>query len=198
MKPGVGYMYYSGQDTKFHYPVSGMQPAAARAAEHDGNTAINAPWQYDAHKYADNSALIGELYVDGRPAMLGHCVVGAFVDDECRGIGRMIDGRLFLTIHGSLASEQTVTFRAYDHATGEEYAVSETILFDGGNIGTMASPMTLHAMSATGISAATAGFTIGPRPMKDKLLISGGTKAIQSVRLLAANGKVVIEAKGNN
>ena len=196
MKPGVGYMYYSGQPTMFNYPVSGMTSANARAAEASEDNNV-APWQYDAHQYADNTALIGELYVDGRPAMLGHCVVGAFVGDECRGIGRMVDGRLFLIIHGSLANEQIVSFRAYDLATSQEYAISESILFDGENVGTMASPMALHAMSATGISAATAGITIGPRPMKDKLCINGGAKAIQRVRVLAANGKVVVEAKGN-
>ena len=195
MKPGEGYMYFSTQEASFIYPkaYASSVPAAAplnRAVE------VNAPWQYDVHKYADNSALIGKLYVDNEYDAKGNYIVGAFCDDECRGVGVNVNGLVYMVIHGTIGEKSTITFRAYNRETGSERNIQENFVFEGQNLGAVKSPTYLHVGNYTRISTLEAGFTISPRPIKNKLYIAGNTDAIKTVQILAANGKTVLKNEG--
>ena len=195
MKPGEGYMYFSTQDASFIYPkaYASSVPAAAplnRAVE------VNAPWQYDVHKYADNSALIGKLYVDNEYDAKGNYIVGAFCDDECRGVGVNVNGLVYMVIHGTIGEKSTITFRAYNRETGSERNIQENFVFEGQNLGAVKSPTYLHVGNYTRISTLEAGFTISPRPIKNKLYIAGNTDAIKTVQILSANGKTVLKNEG--
>ena len=196
MRPGEGYMYYSGREASFVYPTvySSVEVSSARRAEPTSSSLI--PWSYNAHKYADNSALIGQLYVNHTHSMSDDFIVGAFCDGECRGVGKFIDGRVFMTIHGSLSEAQTIRFVAWNKVDGKQYAIDESIIFDGENVGTIESPMIFHIGGPTKISALKAGFKITPRPLKDKLYISGNTDNIKNVQILSTSGKKVLDTVG--
>ena len=61
--------------------------------------------------------------------------------------------KLFITVHGTVKDNETITFRAYDETSGETLPVSETIVFQGQSLGNLDSPMQLNAQaSPTGIN----------------------------------------------
>lgn len=197
MKPGTGYMYYATNATEFTYPMTRVfpiinEPSTARAA-----ITNMTPWNYDAHGYPDNTTLIGRLYIDGAPTVEGTYTVGAFCHDECRGIGRYVGNVLYLTIHGTIRSDQKVTFKAWENVTGSEYDISETIKFQGQQVGSNQTPFALHTNGTSEINQATKhGYTIYPKPLRDKLYINGETENIKTVKVLSSEGAVNLSQNG--
>jgi hypothetical protein len=61
----------------------------------------------------------------------------------------VIGGRLFITIHGTVADNEAILFRAYEQTTGRMLDISETITFQGQCLGELDSPMLLHAQTGT-------------------------------------------------
>lgn len=197
MKPGVGYMYSTTQAKQLTYPITRVFPVSnpslmARRAD------ATAPWSYDAHKYADNTTMLAKLQVDGSPAVEGAYTVAAFDGSECRGIGQYIDGIIYMTIHGTIDNAETLSFKAYENATGKELNITETIAMNGQHEGTISSPKVLNAATTTGIELITTGFTIYPRPLRSHLYINGETSNIKLVRMLSSGGAKVIESNGYN
>ena len=195
MKPGEGYLYYSNSVKSFNYPKV-FPSNVASSRKMTAKEQPYSPWQYDVHRYADNTTMIGKLYFNNIPDDDGDYTIGAFYNNECRGVGRNINGMIFITIHGSISDSQDITFRAYDNKTGLEFPIIESIEFKGQNIGTPSMPMALHSNGTTRISAVAAGFNISQRPMKSRLYISGATEEINNIQILATNGKKVIDANG--
>ena len=197
MKPGVGYMYSTTQAKQLTYPITRVFPVSNPSLMARRAAAI-APWSYDAHKYADNTTMLAKLQVDGSPAVEGAYTVAAFDGSECRGIGQYIDGIIYMTIHGSIDDAETLSFKAYENATGKELNITETISMRGQHEGTISSPKILNAATTTGIEIITTGFTIYPRPLRSHLYINGETSNIKLVRMLEANGVKVLETNGYN
>ena len=155
MNPGEGYMYHrTGDATTFCY----AENAGGNAVDNAAGAAIRKsaaiqPWTYDIHKYPDVTTIIAKLYMTGEPVEQGRYTVGAFCGEECRGIGSVVGEKLFITVHGTVKDNETITFRAYDETSGETLPVSETIVFQGQSLGNLDSPMQLNAQtSPTGIN----------------------------------------------
>jgi hypothetical protein len=199
LKPGEGYLYYAANATTFNYPVQRVFPVSADARAMV-NTSNSSPWSYDVHGYPDNTTLIGRLYANGEPALEGAYTVGAFCGNECRGVSKYVGDVLFLTVHGSVPNDQTVTFKAYENATGQEYDVSESIVFNGQQEGSYSTPFTLHVNSdITGVGEVSNGkYTIYPRPLRNRMYIGGETADIQTIKLLSSDGAVTIQQNGYN
>ena len=197
MKPGEGYMYCTTQAKQLTYPITRVFPVSNVSSMARRAPAI-APWSYDAHKYADNTTMLAKLHVDGSPAVEGAYTVAAFSGSECRGIGQYIDGIIYMTIHGSIDNAETLSFKAYDNATGNELEITETIKMNGQHEGTISSPKILNAKGTTGIDLLTTGFTIYPRPLRSHLYINGETSNIKLVRMLSSGGAKVLESNDYN
>lgn len=154
MNPGEGYMYFRTADaTAFNYPDKAVDEPlnANKQTLRDGG--VNAPWNYDIHRYPDVTTIVARLYTEDKPLDLAAYSVGVFCGDECRGVGQQVGDKLFITVHGTVADKEDIVFRAYEHATGETLPISETITFLGQMLGDLTSPMELHVQSgATGIS----------------------------------------------
>ena len=76
--------------------------------------------------------------------------LGAFVDDECRGMGRAVrDGIMFVGVVGKAGDH--VTFRLHNDLTGKEITLNETLNY-GGKAGSLRKPLALTAPVATGIN----------------------------------------------
>ena len=155
MTPGEGYMYHrTGDATTFFY----AENASGNAVDNTAGAAIRKSadiqlWTYDIHKYPDVTTIIAKLYMTGEPVEQGRYTVGAFCGEECRGIGSVVGEKLFITVHGTVKDNETITFRAYDETSGETLPVSETIVFQGQSLGNLDSPMQLNAQaSPTGIN----------------------------------------------
>ena len=103
-----------------------------------------------------------------------------------------------MTIHGTIDRTETLSFKAYENATGNELNITETISMQGQHEGTISSPKILNAATKTGIEVITTGFTIYPRPLRSHLYINGETSNIKLVRMLSSGGAKVIETNGYN
>ena len=144
MKPGEAYMYYATVwDRNFMYPIDYDESAAGIS---DGGTSqpIQTSWQYDVYAYPDNLTMICQL--DPQQTLISEQepLVGAFVGNECRGIGRWVEGYLFLTVHGTFGQGETVSLQALDAATGTIQPVRETFAYDADFYGGMEEPVILH------------------------------------------------------
>ena len=155
MQPGEGYMYKSAKDVAFKYSSATSAPSASNqrsSVSFQVSSFQQSPWQYDDHRYPDNMTIVAQL-----ENVESQVTVGAFCGDECRGVGRWVDDKLFISVHGTIGNGDVITFRAYDSASGEELPVAETIIFDGDCHGSLAMPtrLTLQVV-ATGIAAIAA------------------------------------------
>lgn len=80
-------------------------------------------WAYDHTLFENNASIVASL-TNGNPHADYH--IGAFVGDECRGEGRAIDGKLFITAHSKTG--ETIRFVLFDTRTGTLYNVPQTTL----------------------------------------------------------------------
>ena len=196
MKPGEGYMYYAQQATSFHYPAQRVFPVVQSPNE-SRSTSGAIHYSYDAHCYPDNTTLIGRLLANGAPTLEGTYTVGAFCDGECRGLGKYVDGLLFLTIHGSLTERSVITLKAYEIVTGKEYDIKETIVFDGEQAGTYSSPIALHIGMTTVVEQASLQqYSVYPRPLRSRLYVNGDLQGVRSIQVLSGDGAVCIVQDG--
>ena len=104
--------------------------------------------QYDVHAFADNMSMVAEVQDLDNPE---DYTLGAFVDDECRGRGRVaVDGKMFVSAVGK--SGENVTFKLVNNRTGEMKAVEGVVPFSRLQ-GSLRTPVMLSIPTPTGISA---------------------------------------------
>lgn len=197
LNAGEGYMYYSGTETSFKYPYTRLAEVIENSSEQAKARVTVAPWQYDPHKYADNMGLIADVVTEGSKALSGVYTIGAFCGDECRGVGEYVGDKLFITIHGN--SEDVISFKAIENATGEEYVISE-ITRMAEKMGTMQSPYLLHIEKTTDINgtAAKEDYNIYPNPVRTTLYINGDTNNIIGLKVIAVSGAVLDSVNSYN
>lgn len=196
MKPGEGYMYYASQSGTFNYPVTRIYPYVS-ATSMGSQTFSMAPWNYNANKYPDNVTIVARLYCDNEQTVEGAFTVGVFCGDECRGIGRYQDGLLYITAHGIIDDAQSISFRAYENATGKEYSIKESLTFDGQHVGSVGNPMTLHLDESTDVKAhLVSDYVIYPRPLRQRMYIQGETSVIKTIQMFSTNGAIAINQEG--
>ena len=122
------------------------EPKAQQAPRH---TSVS-PWRYDHTLYSDNMAIIASL--DG-VELNDRMTIGAFVGGECRGEGKVKDGRLFISVHG--IQDEEVSFRLYNPDDQAYYWLTDSFEFNQ-SLGSYASPVTLHIGDIlSGVSSST-------------------------------------------
>lgn len=136
IKAGEGYLvYYPGSsNVNVTLPAEGSLKKVNNLPSVKRAPAQNI-WNYDASRFADNMTIIArsdeELDAD-------RYSIGAFVAGECRGEGKIIDGRIFITVHGE--NGEKVNFKLHDNLTGEYRDLAERVDFADMR-GTFKSPM---------------------------------------------------------
>lgn len=195
MNPGIGYMYYSNREISFNYPAIRVFPVVN---PNNGNQQVayneSVPWQVNRHAYPYNMTMIANLYVNGNNMPAGLYTIGAFVGDECRGIGKYIDNKLFMTIYGDVSKSEYISFKAYHNTTNREYTIVENVAFENTIVGTINEPFILTIGGATNTNQViTTAYNIYPNPVRDVLYISGNVNAITKVVVLTDNGITVAQ-----
>lgn len=199
MSPGLGYMYYSNQNTEFKYPAIRVfevlnEPMYAKALY----ASDIVPWHMDKNKYPYNMTMIANVYAEENVAPAGYFTIGAFVGDECRGIGQYVDDKLFMTIYGDVNMTEKVSFKAFDNVTLEECEVKETTVFGNSMLGSASSPYRLSVKGAiTGIGNAELNnkYRVYPNPVRSTLYVNGDASRIKSVSVIASSGITVVSAE---
>lgn len=121
---GLGYMYFNAgsENVDMEYLHEGSMP--------QGTPVMNAPqhkqsvWTYNSAPFADNMTIVADL---GNDYLAERFTVGAFVGDECRGEGEMIDGKCFITVHADKG--ETISFKLHDAVSGEMRTINEQMPF---------------------------------------------------------------------
>ena len=160
---GKGYLYYSTSETEnekgfsFDFiPKTGSgevtPPLEQSVALNTQKAAAESVWQYDAGQFADNMAIVAEIPQLDFPA---DYTVGAFVGDECRGMGSAVQGgKMMISVAGKAG--ERVTFRLHNELTGEFIDLNETLTY-AQRAGSLKKPVVLTSEGiATSIAEKTA------------------------------------------
>lgn len=81
-------------------------------------------WVVDKDKFAHSMNVVGLLKINGKISTDTHDILGAFVEEECRGFVRLeyiqqIDSYLaFLTVYSNKVGNEQLTFRIWDDSEG--------------------------------------------------------------------------------
>lgn len=126
--PNEGYMvYHNGNaitvDLPSRYTLA--QPTSTDIAQAPRRAPKLTTWNYDGSRFANTMAVIGKLSLPEQDAQ--ECTIGAFVGDECRGEGIVVNGTAYITAAGE--SGEVVTFRLYNHTTGKYSDVNTQLPF---------------------------------------------------------------------
>lgn len=124
LRAGEGYMFFNAgsEDVNMNYKRERELP--------QGTPTMNAPqrkqtiWTYNSAPFADNMTIVADL---GNEYSAERFTVGAFVGDECRGEGEMIEGKCFITVHADKG--ETISFKLYDAVSGEMRTINEQLPF---------------------------------------------------------------------
>lgn len=191
LKPGEGYMYYSGEEKTFHYSTA--QATALRSMILNADMGNNV-WSYDPYKYPDNMSMIAAVYDGDMKMEPGIYSIGAFSGNECRGVGVYAEGYLFITVYGGTKGEN-ISFKAFENATGKELAVKETVRFGDATIGSLGQPFALHVTNSSSVgieSIEDVYLTVYPNPVRSQLNIGGDCHLVKTVTVLSLNGLPLI------
>ena len=139
MEPGRGYMLYAQSPGTLEY--AGAKLLAAGWSDPAGDD-LPGGWAFRYSDYEHTMTISGEVKSGDSQA-----VIGAFVEEECRGIAlpQRIPGydtsRFFLMVYSNRSKEETVQFRVYEQDRGSVREVAETLPFQSNaNVGTLSEP----------------------------------------------------------
>ena len=131
----------------YTYNVKGTEVLA------DSFIAIAVPWTYAPYSYQYDMTAYVSLTVNGAAIDCRNLAVGAFVGDECRGVGTFTQQQGYtwseLRIRSNVASGEKVVFKAYNPSTGVVYACAETCDFVSQSVvGVPSNPFVLTAAAS--------------------------------------------------
>lgn len=146
---GLGYMYFNAASDTINMELKYEWNMP------QGTPVMNAPqrkqtiWTYNSAPFADNMTIVADL---GNDYSAERFTVGAFVGEECRGEGEMIDGKCFITVHADKG--ETISFKLHDAVSGEMRTINEQMPF-AKMAGSLRAPQRLTVGGiVTGITAA--------------------------------------------
>ena len=190
MKPSAGYLYKSTKDKTIVFDFSKIDndsPARSRYTDYSTNIS-----EYvDIRKYPHTMNIIAEIQKDGETLENGYDVF-AMVDNECRGVGKFINGRCYLTVYGE--KTEPLVFVVKKAIDNEVLKISESLLFQNDVIGSTRKPFKMTVLDATGISNITMDNS-GAKSIHN--ILGQKVKSIDSGGVYIIDGKKVVVTKKN-
>ena len=137
--------------------------------------------------------MIATVQADKAATPAGLFIVGAFVGNECRGVGQYVGDRLYMTLYGDINASDKITFKAWNSSNQQEYNILETVKFANKLEGTVAAPFKLTIGDPTGINNIEINddYNIYPNPVRSTLYVNGDISQLKSVLVIANNGAVM-------
>ena len=190
IKPGEGYLYHS-RDThakSFHYPKQVMTNSS-RVLRAAGNDEWH--WTVDnINHYPDNMTILATLEKDGEP--IADAEVAAFINGECRGTIKGMDGHYFLTVLGVSAEDTHKPIALKAWIDGQEYDIDDmgfTFASDASYGSFVDGLVQLTIGGGAGIHSTTTsddqstwydlqGRKLNGKPMKKGVFIKNGNKKV--------------------
>lgn len=180
LRPNQGYLIYS--TTEVDNPVYIKMPNRYDLEQGTFEYLPQAPkrehsvWSYDDSRFANTMPIIGQIDLKETQDY----TIGAFVGDECRGEGKFVNGRAYITAAGEAG--EVVTLRLYNTWTGEYIEVEGAVEFSD-MAGSVKAPVRFNA-----------GTTAIDNLSSNALTIQGHVATADGIiQVLDVQGKVVAE-----
>lgn len=126
LTPGRAYLLKSATSQEFCWnSLSEPTQHARRYRAPQTVTAPDAPWSVDVHAYPNVHSVIATLEVDGQQVTSNNYTLAAFCGEECRDVAQVVDGYLYMNVHGE--GGETITFLLVDEE-GHTYVAEQTLL----------------------------------------------------------------------
>lgn len=188
LEAGKGYMYHSKSEKEFAYNTAIYTKAQPMYLS---SVAEYTPWNVEKYKYPNIMCMIAELFVDEKIIDMENCIVGAFCDNECRGIGNYIDGMVMISIHGE--GNEEITFSVLDNNSGRTFPVKGHISFIETLLGSINQPYPLYIGDGTGILNTHNSWKVQIK--NGYLYLSLNGKFFDSIMLTDVYGNTVLAAE---
>ncbi|MBQ9363038.1 MAG: CotH kinase family protein [Bacteroidaceae bacterium] len=148
LQPGSAYLYKSSAAKAFRYydpAMNGNAPAKARFFSQP-----RSPWTVNMSAYPNVMNIIAKVSADGIETT--DYSIGAFTEDgECRGVGKYIGGKLYLTVYGDRL--ENIFLKAANPETGVISDINEHFFFKADILGRRKAPVQLTLGTATDITS---------------------------------------------
>lgn len=146
LTPNQGYLYKSANGKTLTFRLDKVPATQGEAVVENYGSAEPNPRQYQ-----EVMSIIALVKEKGEPVAKGNLLVTARVDDELRGVGKIVNGKYYLTVYGTTGED--VEFFIENEETGDKTEIAETMSFREDLIGNRKSPYILDLDFATGIDA---------------------------------------------
>ena len=141
LEPGQAYLFKVGQAQQLKWNDLSQGSRVRQRRYESSRRDDTAPWTLDIHAHPNVMTMVAQLEADELDLSAGYCL-GAFCEDECRGIAKLDDGLLYMNIHGE--GGEDIQFRLLD-AEGNQYAARERAsMANLQSLGSPAVPYLLH------------------------------------------------------
>lgn len=159
MHPGQGYQLYSPYSAVFTYPTTALTQSLnvetnydemMNAPARDGKV-TTLPESVDRRKYANNMCVIADVKNNDVVSNSEAYLIGAFVNEECRGISSLVDGKYFITIYGD--GNESVDYDVFDSTKREYIETQGGSTFDEKAAASITTPTEVLIDDTTGINA---------------------------------------------
>ena len=201
MESGRGYMYKSGnsQTVTFNYPSVSSMLRSERAVFEE--PAVESHWKTDCHRFANTMTLTASIFMNNEEVRDGLFEIAAFSGNDCRGSAMLeyVEGfehpfMSFLMIFGE--DNEPVSFKIYDHATGNEYAANEHFDFrTDATCGTPDETYPVTFKSPTGIESIDYNIVLYPNPTEKLLYISRPQNTLDILTITDMSGRALMMEK---
>ena len=186
LSPGKGYMYQSQSAKSITYNTSIVSKAAARYAR---RLYSSMPVIVDIHKYPQVMCVVAELFEGDNVLDPEEYHLMAFCDSECRGIGKVVNGMIMMSVYGK--SGEKIDFKAMSNAS-ELLIPVKTEVFSESMIGNVLEPYKFTINSLSDISKVdfTGGISVS---VIDNMLHINGVDGdlINDIAILDMDGRKV-------
>lgn len=193
LEPGKSYLLKTAVANDLHYNTTIISKAAAHA---HGRLDINiTPWSVDIHAYPNVMPV--RLQIAREEGLTNdEFTVAAFCGTECRGIGKYVDGVIFMNVHGE--GNENITFQAMHNEKEYLVDIQESLTFTEDAVGSYRAPYVLHLGSEyNSVQKLYSQFSVWPTMATTEITVSLGEKTIDRLTLTSIDGKTTYSASPN-
>lgn len=189
MSPGMGYMYQSQSEKKVVYNTNIVSNASAT---HAPGIADNSTLAVDIHKYPAIMPVVATLQgTDCSPLDNEEYQVAAFSGTECRGVGRVVEGKVMMNVYGNV--NDSITFSVTDAAGETRFETEAALDLDEKGVGDIFDPYVVTINNGSGIADVTYSGDITVTVDNDMLRIRGiAAEDIELVEVYDIDGRKLV------
>lgn len=144
--PNHGYLYKSASEKALCFSLDKVSTTQGETAGNDNESTETIPRQYQ-----EVMSIIALIKENGENVAKSSLQVTAMVGDELRGVGKIVNGKYYLTVYGNTAEE--VKFFVENNETGDKTEITETMDFKEDLVGDRKTPYVIDLDLATNINA---------------------------------------------